>query len=114
MEKTKSKATATTTIMTVNASQDDDRQNKNNPKLLIVDLIMPEGNKPFIGKFIDLVMLALTHKGRIRTEKEFHKLLNSSGFIITKIIYQSDNDNFLSIIEATSSSNQIISHDITQ
>jgi hypothetical protein len=29
--------------MTVNASQDDDRQNKNNPKLLIIDLIMPEG-----------------------------------------------------------------------
>ncbi len=108
MEKTKSKATTTTTTsttMTVNdASQGDNKQNKNNPKLLIIDLIMPEGNKPFIGKFIDIVMLALTHKGRIRTEKEFHKLLNSSGFIITKIIHQSDNDNFLSIIEATSSS----------
>jgi hypothetical protein len=106
LEKTKSKATATatTTTMTVNASQDDDRQNKNNPKLLIIDLIMPEGNKPFIGKFIDIVMLALTHKGRIRTEKECHKLLNSSGFIITKIIHPSDNDNFLSIIEATLSS----------
>ena len=118
IEKTKSKAittTTTSTMMTVNASQeDDDKQNKNNPKLLIIDLIMPEGNKPFIGKFIDIVMLALTHKGRIRTEKEFHKLLNSSGFIITKIIHPSDNDNFLSIIEATPSSNQIISHDITQ
>jgi len=118
MEKTKSKATMTTTtsiMMTVNASQeDDDKQNKNNPKLLIIDLIMPEGNKPFIGKFIDIVMLALTHKGRIRTEKEFHKLLNSSGFIITKIIHPSDNDNFLSIIQATPSSNQIISHDIKQ
>ena len=117
MEKTKSKATTSTTTMTVNdASQDDDKQNKNNPKLLIIDLIMPEGNKPFIGKFIDIVMLALTHKGRIRTEKEFHKLLNSSGFIITKIIHQSDNDNFLSIIEAipsSSSSYQIILHDIT-
>ena len=40
-----------------------DKQNKNNPKLLIIDFIMPEGNEPFIGKFVDIVMLALTHKG---------------------------------------------------
>jgi hypothetical protein len=65
---------------------------------------MPEGDEPFIGKFIDILMLALTHKGRVRTEKEFHKLLNSSGFDITKIIYPSNNDNFLSIIEAIPSS----------
>jgi hypothetical protein len=45
-------------------------------------------------------MLALTHKGRIRTEKEFHKLLNSSGFDINKVIHPRDSDNFLSIIEA--------------
>jgi len=112
IEKTKSISRQTTT-MTANASQDDKQQNKINPKLLIIDLIMPEGDEPFIGKFIDILMLALTHKGRIRTEKEFHKLLNSSGFIITKIIHQSDNDNFLSIIEATpSSSNHIKSHQI--
>jgi O-methyltransferase domain len=115
MEETKSKATTTTTtMMTVNdAIQGDDKQNKNNPKLLIIDLIMPEGNKPFIGKFIDIVMLALTHKGRIRTEKEFHKLLNSSGFIITKIIHPLDNDNFLALLKHHPH-HQIISHNITQ
>ena len=59
MEKTKA-TNVTTTMMTANASQDD-KQNKNNPKLLIIDFIMPEGNEPFIGKFVDIVMLALTH-----------------------------------------------------
>jgi hypothetical protein len=55
---------------------------------------MPEGNEPFIGKVTDIPILALTHKGRIRTEKEFHKLLNSGGFDIANIIRSSDNVNF--------------------
>lgn len=49
-------------------------------------------------------MLALTHKGRIRTEKEYSNLLHNSGFDITKIVYLSDDVNFLSIIEAIPSS----------
>ena len=89
--------------MTMNANQDNNKQ-KIHPKLLIIDTIMPEGNEPFVGKFTDILMLALTHKGRIRTEKEFHKLLNSDGFDIANIIRSPDYANFLSIIEATPSS----------
>ena len=73
---------------------------KTSPKLLIIDTIMPEGNEPFIGKFTDIIMLALTHKGRIRTEEEFRKLLDSSGFEISSIIRSHDPPNPLSIIEA--------------
>jgi hypothetical protein len=73
---------------------------KTSPKLLIIDTIMPEGNEPFIGKFTDILMLALTHKGRIRNEAEFRKLLNSSGFEIANIIRSHEPANFLSIIEA--------------
>ena len=40
---------------------------KINPILLVIDTIMPETDEPFTGKFIDLLMLAVTHKGRIRT-----------------------------------------------
>ncbi len=69
-------------------------------RLLIIDIIMPEGNEPFIGKFTDILMLALTHKGKIRTEKEFHKLLDNSGFDIVNVIRSHDPMNFLSIIEA--------------
>jgi hypothetical protein len=82
----------------MNANQDKNKQ-KIQPKLLIIDTIMPEGNEPFIGKFTDILMLALTHKGRIRTEKEFHKLLNSGRFDITNIMRSPDSANFLSIIE---------------
>jgi hypothetical protein len=95
----------TKTTMTMNANQDNNNnKQKIHPKLLIIDTIMPEGNEPFVGKFTDILMLALTHKGRIRTEKEFHKLLNSSGFDIANIIRSPDSANFLSIIVATPSS----------
>ncbi len=46
--KAKSKATTMTTKITMDISQDEDRQNEYTPKLLIIDLIMPEGNKPYI------------------------------------------------------------------
>ncbi len=65
---------------------------------------MPDGNEPFMGKFTDMIMLALTHKGRIRTEKEFRKLLDYCGFDIANIIRSLDPANFLSIIEAIPSS----------
>ena len=76
---------------------------KTSPKLLIIDTIMPEGHEPFIGKFTDILMLALTHKGRIRTEAEFRKLLGSCGLEIANIIRSHDLANFLSIIEAVPS-----------
>ena len=81
-------------------SENQDNRKNTTPKLLIIDTIMPEGNEPFIGKFTDILMLALTHKGRIRTEEEFRKLLSSSGFDITDIIRSLDPSNPFSIIEA--------------
>jgi len=80
--------------------ENQDNRKNTTPKLLIIDTIMPEGNEPFIGKFTDILMLALTHKGRIRTEEEFRKLLSSSGFDITGIIRSLDPSNPFSIIEA--------------
>jgi hypothetical protein len=47
-----------------------------------------------------LLMLALTHKGRIRTEKEFRKLFYRSGFDTVNVIRSSDPVNVLSLIEA--------------
>jgi len=45
-------------------------------------------------------MLALTHNGRIKSEKDFRKLLKGSGFDTVNIIRSPDPANFLSIIEA--------------
>jgi hypothetical protein len=81
-------------------SENQDNRKNTTPKLLIIDTIMPEGNEPFIGKFTDILMLALTHKGRIRTEEEFRKLLSGSGFDISGIIRSLDPSNPFSIIEA--------------
>jgi O-methyltransferase domain len=69
-------------------------------KLLIIDMIMPEGNESSIAEFLDLLMLTISHNGRIRTEKEFHSLLTKCGFEITNIIRSQDPKNFLNIIEA--------------
>jgi O-methyltransferase domain len=84
-------------------SENQPNRRKMSPKLLIIDTIMPEGNEPFIGKFTDILMLALTHEGRIRTEAEFRKLLGSCGFEIANIIRSHDPANFLGIIEAVPS-----------
>jgi hypothetical protein len=77
-----------------------DAKRKNNIRLLVIDIIMPESNEPFIGKFTDILMLALTQKGRIRTEKEFRNLLDGSGFDTVNVIRSPDPVNFLSVIEA--------------
>ena len=73
---------------------------KKNPKLLIIETIMPEGNEPFLGKFTDVLMLVLTRGGKLRTEREFSELLASCGFKILNIFRPPCKVSFLSIIEA--------------
>ncbi|MFZ0514909.1 MAG: methyltransferase, partial [Candidatus Nitrosopolaris sp.] len=90
----------TRTIMNSNK----DKQEMIKQKLLIIDMITPEGNESSIAKFLDILMLAVSHSGRIRTEKEFHRLLTKCGFEITNIIRSQDPKNFLNIIEAIPSS----------
>ena len=47
--------------------------------LLVIDPILPPGDTPHMGKFVDILML--THfAGRERTEREFTDLLRSAGF----------------------------------
>ncbi len=85
-------------------------QDKQTPKLLIIDMIMSDGDgSSFIDKFVDIIMLALIQDGRIRTEKEFSHLLKSCGFDIINIIRPPspasyDNALNVSIIEAIPSS----------
>ena len=59
---------------TMKSNQDNKQKLKS--KLLIIDVIMPEGNEAFMGKSLDILMLVLTNGGRIRTEKEFSNVLN--------------------------------------
>jgi len=48
-------------------------------RLLIIEIILPPGNAPHYGKYLDVSMLILTPGGRERTEAEYAALLARSG-----------------------------------
>jgi len=56
---------------------------KSKSKLLIIEMVIPPGNQPSIAKLLDLEMLVTTG-GCERTEDEFTKLLESSGFQLSR------------------------------
>lgn len=56
-----------------------------NSKLLLVEMIIPERDSPFFGKFLDLNML-VNFGGKERTEKEYRTLLSTSGFQLVRIV----------------------------
>ena len=65
-------------------------------KLLIVEMVVPEGNEPHFSKLMDLGMLVLPG-GVERTREEFHTLLAGAGLRLDRII---PTQTSLSIIEA--------------
>jgi hypothetical protein len=54
-------------------------------KLLVVELVVAEGNAPSFGKIIDMEMLAFTG-GIERTEKEYRALLQQAGYRLERVI----------------------------
>ena len=58
---------------------------KPNARILLVESVLPEGNEPHPGKFIDLEMFVFPG-GRERTEREFRKLFESAGLRLTRVI----------------------------
>ena len=67
-----------------------------NGKLLLVERLIPPGNEPFWGKFLDIHMLIGISGGRERTKMEYQALYEASGFKLTKIITTKSN---VSVIE---------------
>jgi ubiquinone/menaquinone biosynthesis C-methylase UbiE len=54
-------------------------------RLLLVEALIPFDNEPHFGKSADVTMLAFTG-GMERTEAEYRVLLDSAGFVLTRII----------------------------
>ncbi len=54
-------------------------------KLLLVESVIPPGNEPFAGKFLDLTML-LIPGGKERTEQEYRELYQQAGFALKRIV----------------------------
>jgi len=65
-------------------------------KVLIVDSVIPSGNAAHFGKLLDLEMLALTPRGRERTQAEFRDLLQRSGFKFRRVV---PTETHLSLVE---------------
>jgi len=55
-------------------------------KLLILEMVVPLGNKRSFAKMIDIQMLATMPGGKERTINEFKSLLSSGGFILNRNI----------------------------
>jgi len=57
-----------------------------NGKLLVIEAVIREDNKPSFGKLFDLQMLIGTEKGRERNADEFQEIFQKSGFNINRIV----------------------------
>ena len=54
-------------------------------RLLIVEKVIPPGNRPFPGKLTDITMLLMTG-GRERTANQYQALLGEAGFAVARIV----------------------------
>ena len=63
---------------------------KKESRLLVVEMVIPQGNEPSVAKLLDLEMLVTTG-GRERTEAEFENLFESSDLKLCSIIPTKEN-----------------------
>jgi hypothetical protein len=69
---------------------------KSGARLLIVEMVLPEGNAPHPGKLLDMVMLSIPG-GEERTPGEYAHLLSRADFRMTRVIPTGSD---VSIVEA--------------
>jgi hypothetical protein len=65
-------------------------------RLLLIELVLPEGPAPHPGKMLDMTMLVMMG-GRERTEPEYAELLEQAGF---RLVGVSPTGASASVIEA--------------
>jgi hypothetical protein len=66
-----------------------------NARLLVVDAVVPPGNKSHPSKIVDIIMMVFA-EGRERTAEEFRKLYQQAGLKLTKVV---PTPSVLSIVE---------------
>lgn len=71
------------------------RAMKENGKLLVLEMVVPQGCEPSPSKLIDINMLVMTG-GRERTREEFSALFEAAGFRLKRVI---PTESLVSIIE---------------
>jgi hypothetical protein len=55
-------------------------------KILIIEMVIEEDNRPSFGKLIDIQMMVFMNKGKERTRKEFHELFKKADLKVNRII----------------------------
>lgn len=53
-------------------------------KILVVEMVLPPGNEPSFGKWLDLMMMLVA--GRERTKEEYSRLYSAAGLKMTGVI----------------------------
>jgi hypothetical protein len=54
-------------------------------RLLLVEMVLPDGNDPHPGKMLDLMML-VGPGGRERTKPEYAELLDKAGLRLARVV----------------------------
>ncbi len=54
-------------------------------KVLIIEMVVPEGNEPSPSKIMDILMMIM-EGGKERTEEEYRTLLKAADLKLTRII----------------------------
>jgi len=67
-----------------------------NGKLLIVEMVLPEGDAPHPGKLTDMIMLTVPG-GEERTPSQYSALLDEAGFRMTRVV---PTESLVGIVEA--------------
>jgi hypothetical protein len=65
-------------------------------RLLLVEMVLPEGDSPHPGKLLDMIMLTVTG-GEERTASQYSALLDDVGFRMTRVV---PTQSLVSIVEA--------------
>ncbi|OOC58796.1 methyltransferase [Paenibacillus ihbetae] len=66
-------------------------------RVLVMDPVIPSGNTPHTGKYLDLLCMAIYEGGRERREEEFRRLLAGADLRLNRVI---DTGCYISIVEA--------------
>jgi hypothetical protein len=67
-----------------------------NSRLLIIEMVLPTGDAPHLGKVLDIIMLAIPG-GQERTEPEYRALLYNAGFRLERVV---PTESAVSVVEA--------------
>ncbi len=65
-------------------------------RLLIIEMVLPEGNTPHPGKILDMMML-VGPGGQERTDQEYGALLAKAGLRLTRVV---PTESAVSVVEA--------------